>query len=77
MLGDIAEGSVAFVREISDDKGFSSRFSIDFNRGKAAVFAEVEGTYIFEYGGLLIGEISKMGGRTWQFFFRFFFGFCR
>ena len=65
MFGDIAEGGVGCVGEISDDEGFSRRFSVDFNRGKAAVFAKVEGTYIVEYGGLLIGEISEMGGRTW------------
>ena len=65
MLGDIAEGGVGFVGEITDDKGFSRLFSVDFNRGKAAVVTEVEGTYIFEYGGLLTGEISEMGCRTW------------
>ncbi len=57
-----------------DDKGFFRRFSLDFNRGKAAVVAEVEGAYLFEYSGLLTGEISEMDGRAGQLFFRFFFG---
>ena len=62
MLGDIAEGGVGFVGKLTNDQGFPGRFSINFNRGKSAVIAEVECADIFEYDGFLAGEISEVGG---------------